>query len=257
MRYGTEEQKKRFVPKILTRMRSGRRATRSRRQDPTWRLPRRAPSGSGSLRRQRPKGVDDARAHLGLVLDPRATNPEGPKWAGLSLLLVDMKSPGIEIRPIRQIDGGSEFNEVFLTDVKVPVANMLGKEGQGWEIVSTALVNERSGIAAACAATRPSSGSSRRRASRARRRSDGPPAARHAGHQGDDHEVRRHAGSHRLASRAHESAPVGGDEAHGDDTDAGVSETAMEVLARSRSSCTTPTRRTTAAGRGSICTTGR
>src|SRR6185295_5988038 len=76
------------------------------------------------------------------------TSTDGPKWAGLSLLLVDMKSPGIDIRPIRQIDGGSEFNEVFLTDVKVPAANMLGKEGQGWEIVSTALVNERSGIAA-------------------------------------------------------------------------------------------------------------
>src|SRR5438045_810361 len=75
------------------------------------------------------------------------TSTEGPKWAGLSLLLMDLKSPGIEIRPIRQIDGGSEFNEVFMTDVRVPVANLLGKEGQGWEVVSSALVNERTGIA--------------------------------------------------------------------------------------------------------------
>ena len=75
------------------------------------------------------------------------TSTDGPKWAGLSLLLVDMKSPGIEIRPIRQIDGGSEFNEVFMTDVRVPVTNLLGKEGQGWEVVSSALVNERTGIA--------------------------------------------------------------------------------------------------------------
>ena len=60
---------------------------------------------------------------------------------------MDMRSPGVEIRPIRQIDGGNEFNEVFMTDVKVPVANLLGKEGQGWEVVSSALVNERSGIA--------------------------------------------------------------------------------------------------------------
>ena len=58
-----------------------------------------------------------------------------------------MKSPGLEVRPIRQIDGASEFNEVFLNEVRVPVANLLGKEGQGWEVVSSALVNERSGIA--------------------------------------------------------------------------------------------------------------
>jgi alkylation response protein AidB-like acyl-CoA dehydrogenase len=75
------------------------------------------------------------------------TSTEGAKWAGLSLLLMDLKSPGIEIRPIRQIDGGSEFNEVFMTDVKVPVTNLLGKEGQGWEVVSSALINERTGIA--------------------------------------------------------------------------------------------------------------
>src|SRR5437867_11805385 len=60
---------------------------------------------------------------------------------------MDMRSRGIDIRPIRQIDGGSEFNEVFMTDVRVPAANRLGAEGQGWEIVSSALVNERSGIA--------------------------------------------------------------------------------------------------------------
>jgi alkylation response protein AidB-like acyl-CoA dehydrogenase len=75
------------------------------------------------------------------------TSTEGPKWAGLTLLLMDMKSPGVEVRPIRQIDGSAEFNEVFMTDVRVPVANRLGAEGQGWEIVSSALVNERTGIA--------------------------------------------------------------------------------------------------------------
>src|SRR5437867_8923625 len=75
------------------------------------------------------------------------TSTEGKKWAGLSLLLIDMKSPGIEVRPIRQITGDSEFNEVFLHDVKVPVENLLGKEGQGWEVVTSALVNERTGIA--------------------------------------------------------------------------------------------------------------
>ncbi len=75
------------------------------------------------------------------------TSTEGPKWAGLSLLLIDMKSPGLEVRPIRQITGDCEFNEVFLHDVRVPVQNRLGAEGQGWEIVTSALVNERTGIA--------------------------------------------------------------------------------------------------------------
>jgi alkylation response protein AidB-like acyl-CoA dehydrogenase len=75
------------------------------------------------------------------------TSSDGPKWAGLSMLLIDMKSPGVEVRPIRQITGDSEFNEVFLHDVRVPAANLLGAEGQGWEIVTSALINERTGIA--------------------------------------------------------------------------------------------------------------
>jgi alkylation response protein AidB-like acyl-CoA dehydrogenase len=75
------------------------------------------------------------------------TSTDGPKWAGLSVLLIDLNSPGIEVRPIRQITGDCEFNEVFLHDVRVPVANRLGAEGQGWEIVTSALINERSGIA--------------------------------------------------------------------------------------------------------------
>ena len=61
------------------------------------------------------------RAHLRLVLRPRPHLERRSKWGGLSLLLMDMRSPGVEIQPIRQIDGGSEFNEVFMTDVKVPV----------------------------------------------------------------------------------------------------------------------------------------
>jgi alkylation response protein AidB-like acyl-CoA dehydrogenase len=149
MRYGTDEQKKRFVPKILT-------------AEEIWATGYSEPSSGSDMAAAKTRAerqgdyyvvngqkIWTTLAHISdwywiLV----RTNPEGPKWAGLSLLLVDMKSPGIEIRPIRQIDGGSEFNEVFLTDVKVPVANLLGKEGQGWEIVSSALVNERSGIAA-------------------------------------------------------------------------------------------------------------
>ena len=69
------------------------------------------------------------------------------KYDGLTVLLMDMTSPGIEVKPIRQITGGSEFNEVFMTDAEIPLENRLGEEGEGWKIISSALVNERSGIA--------------------------------------------------------------------------------------------------------------
>jgi len=71
------------------------------------------------------------------------TNPEGPKWAGLSLLLVDMKSPGIEIRPIKQVTGASDFNEVFFTNVRIPDHQRLGGVGDGWAVSITTLMNER------------------------------------------------------------------------------------------------------------------
>ena len=59
-----------------------------------------------------------------------------------------MGLPGIEVRPLRQITGDCEFNEVFFSDVRVPVDARLGAEGQGWEIVRSALVDERTGMAA-------------------------------------------------------------------------------------------------------------
>jgi alkylation response protein AidB-like acyl-CoA dehydrogenase len=77
------------------------------------------------------------------------TSSEGQKWAGLSVLLVPLATPGIEIRPIRQINGESHFCEVFLRDARVPSDALLGREGQGYEIVSSALINERTGIASA------------------------------------------------------------------------------------------------------------
>ena len=59
------------------------------------------------------------------------TSTEGPKWAGLTLLLMDLKSPGVEVRPIRQITGDSEFNEVFMHEVKVPVDQPPRRRGPG------------------------------------------------------------------------------------------------------------------------------
>lgn len=76
------------------------------------------------------------------------TNTEGRPQAGISFLLIDMKSPGIEVRPIHTIDGMHHLNEVFFTDVKVPVENLVGEENQGWTYAKFLLGNERHGIAA-------------------------------------------------------------------------------------------------------------
>jgi alkylation response protein AidB-like acyl-CoA dehydrogenase len=71
------------------------------------------------------------------------TDPDAPKHRGLSYLLVDMKSPGVEVRPLRQITGDPEFNEIYFTDVRVPVTSMLGKPGEGWQVAMTTLLHER------------------------------------------------------------------------------------------------------------------
>lgn len=74
------------------------------------------------------------------------TGPTEPKHAGITYLLVDMRSPGIDVRPLRQIDGAIHFNEVFLTDVRVPVANIVGDLNDGWRVTQTTLFAERSAI---------------------------------------------------------------------------------------------------------------
>ena len=71
------------------------------------------------------------------------TDPNVPKHKGLSYFFLDMKSPGIEVRPIKQISGGANFNEVYFTDVRVPDDQRLGAVGQGWQVALTTLMNER------------------------------------------------------------------------------------------------------------------
>jgi alkylation response protein AidB-like acyl-CoA dehydrogenase len=74
------------------------------------------------------------------------TDADQPKHRGITYLLVDMRTPGIEVRPLQQIDGAVHFNEVFLSDVRVPVENVVGDIDRGWGVTMTTLVNERSAI---------------------------------------------------------------------------------------------------------------
>ena len=74
------------------------------------------------------------------------TDPNVSKHKGLSYFFLDMKSPGVEIKPIKQLTGGAGFNEVYFTDVRIPDSQRLGEVGQGWQVALTTLMNERAAI---------------------------------------------------------------------------------------------------------------
>ena len=86
-------------------------------------------------------------SHWGILM--ARTDADAPKHRGISFFLVDMDSPGIETRPLRQMTGEAEFDEVFLTDVAVPATNLLGPENDGWRVGMVTLTNERGSIGAA------------------------------------------------------------------------------------------------------------
>jgi alkylation response protein AidB-like acyl-CoA dehydrogenase len=149
MKFGSEAQKQRFVASIL----SG---------DDIWATGYSEPGAGSDMFNTQTRAVRDGDhyvvngqkiwttiAHLSnwYFCMVRVPGLGESKYDGLTVLLMEMNAPGMLVKPIVQITGESEFNEVFMTDVRVPVANRLGAEGEGWKIISGALVNERNGIA--------------------------------------------------------------------------------------------------------------
>jgi len=147
--FGSDAQKKKFLPRILS--------------GEDWWCQGYSEPGSGSdLASLKTKAVREGdhyivngsktwttlAQHADWIFCLVRTDSDAKAQEGISFLLIDMKTPGIEVRPIITIDGSHEVNEVFLTDVKVPVENRVGEENKGWTYAKFLLGHERSGIAA-------------------------------------------------------------------------------------------------------------
>ena len=147
MHWGTDEQKKRYLPKIL----SG---------EELWCEGLSEPGSGSDLASLQTRAVEEGDS---FIVDGQKvwtswahraqfcqlfvrTDADGPKHKGMSCLLVDMKTPGITVRPLVQITGDAEFNEVFFAEARIPKANLLGPKDQGWQVLVTTLMFERSGI---------------------------------------------------------------------------------------------------------------
>jgi len=142
--YGSEEQKRRFAPRILA-------------ADDLWCFGFSEPGAGSDLASLRTQAVLEGDHfvvtgqkvwttlghHADWCMLLARTDPATRRAQGISCLLVDMRSPGITVRPLRQITGEAEFNEIFFEGVKVPRANLLGELHQGWQIAVAALQNER------------------------------------------------------------------------------------------------------------------
>jgi alkylation response protein AidB-like acyl-CoA dehydrogenase len=145
--FGTEDQKRRFMPDNIT----GRTLWCQMFSEPG------AGSDVASLQTRAERDGDEwvlngqkvwtTLAHeseYGIVI--ARTDPEQPKHAGISMFVVDLRAPGVDIRPIHQIDGGSHFNEVFFTDVRIPADWLVGEQNNGWRQATAMLMYERVAI---------------------------------------------------------------------------------------------------------------
>ena len=145
--FGTPEQKERYLTPMLT-------------AEEIWCQGFSEPGAGSDLASLRTKAVQDGDAfvvngqkvwttwghHADWCQLLVRTEPDAPKHKGISCLLVDMHSPGITVRPLKQMSGDAEFNEMFFDDVRVPAANLLGARGQGWAVTMTTLASERASV---------------------------------------------------------------------------------------------------------------
>ena len=147
IQWGTEEQKKRYVPKILS-------------ADEIWCQGYSEPGAGSDVAGLQTRAVEEGdyfvvngqkvwtsdAHHADMCILLVRTDPNAPKHKGISYILVDMHSPGVTVRPLVQITGDANFNEVFFEDVKVPKKNLIGEKNQGWQVAITTLMFERTGI---------------------------------------------------------------------------------------------------------------
>ena len=147
--HGTEAQKKRYIPKILS-------------AEEIWCQGFSEPNAGSDLAGLQTEARLDGGDYIvngqkvwtsyGWVGDwcelVVRTDPSVAKHKGLTVLLVDMKSPGVDVRPLRQMTGESEFSEIFFRDVRVPAANVLGKVNDGWNVAISTLMHERGAFGA-------------------------------------------------------------------------------------------------------------